>query len=171
MSLQADFLVFCCFLMNMGAIKLRKSCVLTGGKFRELSPWLSRRQFCRCHEAHRLGGASAALEKEGNCVFGGGQPCRPRCLRSFGRAIPPTGEAEKGAARLMDLPGDLPEALSTYLSLVREGGPIRFASDRRSAAEAARPADGDRKASGRICGLKGGIVAFPQCCRGTGRRL
>jgi 23S rRNA (adenine2030-N6)-methyltransferase len=32
-----------------------------------------------------------------------------------------TGEAEKGAARLMDLSGDLPEALSTYLSLVREG--------------------------------------------------
>jgi 23S rRNA (adenine2030-N6)-methyltransferase len=32
-----------------------------------------------------------------------------------------TGEAEKGVARLMNLSGDMPEALSTYLSLVREG--------------------------------------------------
>ncbi len=32
-----------------------------------------------------------------------------------------TGEAGKGVARLMDLSGDMPEALSTYLSLVREG--------------------------------------------------
>ena len=30
-----------------------------------------------------------------------------------------TGEAQKGVARLTDLPGDMPEALATYLSLVR----------------------------------------------------
>jgi 23S rRNA (adenine2030-N6)-methyltransferase len=33
-----------------------------------------------------------------------------------------TGEAEKGIARLMDLSGDMPEALSTYLSLVKREG-------------------------------------------------
>jgi 23S rRNA (adenine2030-N6)-methyltransferase len=33
-----------------------------------------------------------------------------------------TGEAQGGIARLADLSGDLPEALSTYLSLVRESG-------------------------------------------------
>jgi 23S rRNA (adenine2030-N6)-methyltransferase len=33
-----------------------------------------------------------------------------------------TGEAEKGVARLKDLSGDMPEALSTYLSLVKDGG-------------------------------------------------
>lgn len=31
-----------------------------------------------------------------------------------------TGEADKGIARLMDLSGDMPEALSAYLSLVRQ---------------------------------------------------
>jgi 23S rRNA (adenine2030-N6)-methyltransferase len=33
-----------------------------------------------------------------------------------------TGEAEKGVARLRDLSGDMPEALSTYLWLVKESG-------------------------------------------------
>jgi 23S rRNA (adenine2030-N6)-methyltransferase len=33
-----------------------------------------------------------------------------------------TGEAEKGVARLAGLSGDMPEALSTYLSLVKHGG-------------------------------------------------
>src|SRR6187399_3048048 len=32
-----------------------------------------------------------------------------------------TGEAQGGIARLADLSGEMPEALSTYLSLVREG--------------------------------------------------
>jgi len=32
-----------------------------------------------------------------------------------------TGEADKGVARLMDMSGDMPEAVSTYLSLVTEG--------------------------------------------------
>jgi 23S rRNA (adenine2030-N6)-methyltransferase len=31
-----------------------------------------------------------------------------------------TGEAEKGIARLMDMSGDMPDALSTYLSLVKQ---------------------------------------------------
>lgn len=34
-----------------------------------------------------------------------------------------TGEAQGGIARLSDLSGEMPEALSTYLSLVRESGP------------------------------------------------
>src|SRR5882757_8785796 len=33
-----------------------------------------------------------------------------------------TGEAQGGIARLADLSGDLPEALSVYLSLAKEGG-------------------------------------------------
>ena len=33
-----------------------------------------------------------------------------------------TGEAQNGIARLQDLKGELPEALATYLSLVKEGG-------------------------------------------------
>jgi len=33
-----------------------------------------------------------------------------------------TGEAEKGVARLKDLSGDMPEALATYLSLVKDSG-------------------------------------------------
>ena len=33
-----------------------------------------------------------------------------------------TGEAEKGVARLKDLSGDMPEALSTYLTLMKDGG-------------------------------------------------
>ena len=32
-----------------------------------------------------------------------------------------TGEAQKGVGRLMDLSGDMPEALATYLSLVKDG--------------------------------------------------
>jgi 23S rRNA (adenine2030-N6)-methyltransferase len=33
-----------------------------------------------------------------------------------------TGEAEKGVARLKDVSGEMPEALETYLSLVKDGG-------------------------------------------------
>src|SRR5579872_1347839 len=133
MSLQADFLVFRCFLMEFCAIKLRKSYVLTGGKFRELSPWLSRRQFRRCHEAHRLGAASAAFEKEGNCVFGGGQPCWPRRLRSFGRAIPPHRRGREGR-RAVDGSVRRFAGGAFDVFVAGKGGEAlsRFASDRRS---------------------------------------
>lgn len=37
-----------------------------------------------------------------------------------------TGEARNGVARLMDMAGDMPPALATYLQLVKESGPARY---------------------------------------------
>ena len=54
------------------------------------------------------------------------------------------GEAQSGVARLVGLIGDLPEALSAYLSLVKESGESkvsRLAPDRGKAVAAAGPAD------------------------------
>jgi len=43
-----------------------------------------------------------------------------------------TGEAQGGIVRLAGLSGELPEALSRYLSLVRESGRIRIPARRLS---------------------------------------
>jgi 23S rRNA (adenine2030-N6)-methyltransferase len=52
-----------------------------------------------------------------------------------------TGEAQTGIARLADLSGDLPEALSVYLSLVRESGEDRYPGSPLIAARLLRPQD------------------------------
>jgi 23S rRNA (adenine2030-N6)-methyltransferase len=52
-----------------------------------------------------------------------------------------TGEARNGVARLMDLQGELPAALQTYLDLVRESGPTRYPGSPMLAARLLRPQD------------------------------
>src|SRR4051794_2778165 len=52
-----------------------------------------------------------------------------------------TGEAQNGIARLMDLSCALPEALSTYLSLVRETGSNAYPGSPLIAAKLLRPQD------------------------------
>jgi 23S rRNA (adenine2030-N6)-methyltransferase len=52
-----------------------------------------------------------------------------------------TGEAQAGIARLRDLAGDMPGALSAYLSLVRECGPTRYPGSPLIAARLLRPQD------------------------------
>jgi 23S rRNA (adenine2030-N6)-methyltransferase len=52
-----------------------------------------------------------------------------------------TGEAQGGIARLAGLSGDLPEALSTYLSLVKESGERAYPGSPLIAAKLLRPQD------------------------------
>jgi 23S rRNA (adenine2030-N6)-methyltransferase len=52
-----------------------------------------------------------------------------------------TGEAQSGIARLTGLAGDMPEALSTYLSLVRENGTASYPGSPLIAAKLLRPQD------------------------------
>ncbi|HWU57056.1 MAG TPA: 23S rRNA (adenine(2030)-N(6))-methyltransferase RlmJ [Rhizomicrobium sp.] len=52
-----------------------------------------------------------------------------------------TGEAEGGIARLLDLTGAMPEALSLYLTLVREAGPNAYPGSPLIAARLLRPQD------------------------------
>jgi 23S rRNA (adenine2030-N6)-methyltransferase len=52
-----------------------------------------------------------------------------------------TGEAKSGIARLAGLPGDLPEALSVYLSLAKEGGANAYPGSPLIAAKLLRPQD------------------------------
>src|SRR5437899_1896956 len=52
-----------------------------------------------------------------------------------------TGEAQTGIARLADLSGDMPEALSTYLSLVQDGGDNQYPGSPLIAAKLLRPQD------------------------------
>jgi 23S rRNA (adenine2030-N6)-methyltransferase len=52
-----------------------------------------------------------------------------------------TGEARDGIARLMDLGGDLPEALATYLALVKGAGEGRYPGSPLIAAQMLRPQD------------------------------
>lgn len=52
-----------------------------------------------------------------------------------------TGEAQGGIARLMDLGGDLPEALAVYLALVREAGEQKYPGSPLIAARMLRPQD------------------------------
>ncbi len=52
-----------------------------------------------------------------------------------------TGEARGGVARLMNLPGEMPEALAAYLDLVKEGGPSRYPGSPLLAARLLRPQD------------------------------
>jgi len=52
-----------------------------------------------------------------------------------------TGEAQTGIARLTDLSGEMPEALSTYLSLVKNGGNNRYPGSPLIAAKLLRPPD------------------------------
>jgi 23S rRNA (adenine2030-N6)-methyltransferase len=52
-----------------------------------------------------------------------------------------TGEARNGIARLLDLKGELPEALATYLSLVKEGGDNAYPGSPLIAAKLLRPQD------------------------------
>jgi 23S rRNA (adenine2030-N6)-methyltransferase len=52
-----------------------------------------------------------------------------------------TGEAQDGIARLMDLDGDLPEALAAYLALVKDAGESRYPGSPLIAAQMLRPQD------------------------------
>ena len=52
-----------------------------------------------------------------------------------------TGEAQNGIARLLDLKGELPEALATYLSLVKEGGDNAYPGSPLIVAKLLRPQD------------------------------
>ena len=52
-----------------------------------------------------------------------------------------TGEARGGVARLMNLTGDMPPALTTYLQLVKESGPTRYPGSPLLAARLLRPQD------------------------------
>ena len=52
-----------------------------------------------------------------------------------------TGEAQGGIARLADLPGEMPEALATYLSLVKESGRDIYPGSPLIAARLLRPQD------------------------------
>jgi len=52
-----------------------------------------------------------------------------------------TGEAQAGIARLRDLAGELPAALSSYLALVRECGPTAYPGSPLIAARMLRPQD------------------------------
>src|SRR6266702_5391895 len=52
-----------------------------------------------------------------------------------------TGEAESGIARLADLSGEMPEALASYLSIVREGGENAYPGSPLIAAKLLRPQD------------------------------
>jgi 23S rRNA (adenine2030-N6)-methyltransferase len=52
-----------------------------------------------------------------------------------------TGEAQSGVARLVGLIGDLPEALSAYLSLVKESGESKYPGSPLIAAKLLRPQD------------------------------
>jgi 23S rRNA (adenine2030-N6)-methyltransferase len=52
-----------------------------------------------------------------------------------------TGEAANGIARIFDIVGPVPEALSTYLALVKEGGPTAYPGSPLIAAKMLRPQD------------------------------
>jgi 23S rRNA (adenine2030-N6)-methyltransferase len=52
-----------------------------------------------------------------------------------------TGEAQGGVARLLDLAGEMPEALSSYLSFVKEGGSNTYPGSPLIAAKLLRPHD------------------------------
>jgi 23S rRNA (adenine2030-N6)-methyltransferase len=52
-----------------------------------------------------------------------------------------TGEAQDGIARLMDLDGDLPEALAVYLGLVKKAGEGHYPGSPLIAAQMLRPQD------------------------------
>ncbi len=52
-----------------------------------------------------------------------------------------TGEAQSGIARLMDLSGDLPEALAVYLARVKEAGEGNYPGSPLIAAQMLRPQD------------------------------
>ncbi|MEY4706821.1 MAG: hypothetical protein RJB58_544 [Pseudomonadota bacterium] len=52
-----------------------------------------------------------------------------------------TGEARGGVARLMNLAGDMPPALTAYLQLVKESGPTRYPGSPLLAAHLLRPQD------------------------------
>ena len=52
-----------------------------------------------------------------------------------------TGEAQNGIARLLDLTGNMPDALATYLSLVKEGGDNAYPGSPLIAAKLLRPQD------------------------------
>jgi 23S rRNA (adenine2030-N6)-methyltransferase len=74
-----------------------------------------------------------------------------------------TGEAQGGIARLADLLGDLPEALSTYLSLVRESGANRYPGSPLIAARMLRSQDrltAIEKHPAEFSALKGVLAPF-----------
>jgi 23S rRNA (adenine2030-N6)-methyltransferase len=52
-----------------------------------------------------------------------------------------TGEAEGGIVRLLDLSGELPEALTAYLALVKDAGASRYPGSPLIAAQMLRPQD------------------------------